>query len=59
MAKATKWAEVTCKVHGKIDDNIPHTRQFPQVVTGLGKTRKEKYSGGCPFCKDADKNKTA
>jgi hypothetical protein len=50
MAKSTKWAEVTCKVHGKIDDNCPHTRNFPQVVTAIGKTRKERRDGGCPVC---------
>jgi len=52
MGKSTKWAEVTCEIHGRVDDKIHHTREFPQVVTNIGMTRKERREGGCHKCKE-------
>lgn len=55
MGYSPKWAEVTCKIHGRMDDTRPHTREFPQTSCSIGRTKKERRGGGCPLCKQEKK----
>lgn len=51
--KKTKWAEVTCELHGKKMSNATWKDKFPQVKVSIAKNRRERRSG-CPECGKRD-----
>jgi hypothetical protein len=54
--KKTKWAEVSCEIHGKEMANNPWKRK--QVKVAIPRSKRERMSG-CPECnKLKPKNQT-
>lgn len=52
-SKKTKWAEVSCPIHGKPDPDSKVNGWKPkQVKLSLPSTKRERMSG-CPICRKA------
>ena len=45
--RKAKWAEITCKVHGR--QMVGATWKLPQVVVALPKNKRDRITE-CPFC---------
>jgi len=47
--KRTKYATVTCNIHGTQRQGANWTAQFKQLNCAIPKTKREEQ-GGCPIC---------